>query len=568
MRRIWPLAMLVSLGTHGAFLAGAQIIWGPKPLPAQKPPEARLEFAVQPIAASTADAAPMASEAAAAESASGHRVGRSAIPESKAQASGPASVAAALLPVAADAVTAAETLVDSVLPILPNAVQATADPAGGQPAQEAVLPTYQALAGRPASAAAAQGPLGADIVTGAKPLVTTALTSLPYSDAAAAPPMALASDAVREDDLSVPSALRIAPNPVRAGAARVSGQSATDIEIPQSVAPIGRPAFATATLLSLAADVAAAARPFGQTMQGILPDLRPAMAADPESELAPPLPPPSEHGTATLAWSGNRGTLDALSLAAVQAFMQPGDLAATNVNSGRLRDGVAATLSAVPCARLQTTFDPETGSLELRGHLPDEALRAPVIAALQAQVGSDLPVRDRLQLLPRPQCQVLGEIANAGLAQSTEQDTNPRVVGPDTFVRNYDLRAGQRLVFDMTAPDYPAFIYVDYFDKAGNVLHMQPNEQVPAMLSAPKSTLSVGQSAPGLPALHLVVGPPFGQEIAVALATSVPLYEGVRPTVEPAEPYLQALSAAIAEARSTTPDFKGEWVYFLVTTAP
>ena len=476
MRRMWPLAMLVSLGTHGALLAGAQIIWGPKPLPAQRPSDARLEFAVQPVAASTADAGRVATEAAIAKSAGGQRVGGSAIPLSVAQASRPASATASSVPFAVDAVTAG--------------------------------------------------------------------------------------------DLSGPSALPVSPNSVQAIAGRASGQRTDEVEIPQSVALASRPASATAPSVSFATDAVAAARPTGRTALPVLPDLRPALAAAPESKPAPPLPPPSERSTASLAWSGDQGTLDPLSLAAIQAFMQPGDLATSDVNSGRLRDGIAATLSAVPCARLQTSFDPETGSIELRGHVPDDGLRAPVLAALQAQVGSAVPVRDRLRLLPRPQCQVLGAIVQTGLAQSTEQDTNPRVVGPDTFVRNYDFRAGQRLVFDMTAPDYPAVIYVDYFDATGNVLHMQPNDQVPTVLSAPESTLSVGQSAPGVPALKLIVGPPFGQEIAVAFATSVSLYEGVRPTVEPAEPYLQFLSAAIANARSSTPDFKGEWVYFLVTTAP
>jgi hypothetical protein len=142
------------------------------------------------------------------------------------------------------------------------------------------------------------------------------------------------------------------------------------------------------------------------------------------------------------------------------------------------------------------------------------------------------------------------------------------VSGADTIVRDYTLAEGQRLVFDMTAPDYPAIVYVDYFDAAGAVLHMQPNDQVPAVLSPAKSTLAVGQDAPGVPALQLRVGPPFGQEIAVAFAASVPLYDGVRPTVEPAGPYLEFLKQAVADARAKTPDFKGEWVYFFVTTTP
>ncbi|MES2666180.1 MAG: hypothetical protein V4712_08780 [Pseudomonadota bacterium] len=425
MRRVWPLAIAVSVGTHGALLAGVALQWGAQDFAPQARPEARLNITDQPVTASTAKPAALAPEAANAASPKGAVVGDAAIPQ---------SIATPLLP------------------------QATV-------ARPVAVPPATPAAALPADLAAA-------VPSPGTPLPAAALNA-----AAAAP-------------------------------AAVTGQPA------------------------------------------------PSLAAQ------------GERGTASLAWTGGDAALDPVSLAAIQAFMQPGDLATSGTNAGQVRDGIAATLAAVPCARLQTSFDPETGSLDLRGHLPEDGLRAPVLAALQAQVGSGIPVTDRLRLLPRPQCQALTAIADVGLAQSTEQDTNPRVVGADTFVRDYSLTAGQRLVFDMTAPDYPAVIYVDYFDAAGSVLHMQPNDQVPAVLSPAKSTLAVGQDAPGVPALQLIVGPPYGQEIAVAFAASVPLYAGVRPTVEPAAPYLEFLKQAVAQARANTPDFKGEWVYFFVTTAP
>lgn len=425
MQRVWPLAIAVSLGTHGALLAGVALQWGAQDFAPQARPESRLNISDQPVTASTAKPAALIPEAASAASSKGAVVGDAVIAQSAAVALEPQGVIAR--PVAAAAASPATTLPADV---------ATAIPRPGTPLPAAAL-------------------------------------------------------------------------------------------------------FATA-----AAPAAAAGQPI------------------------PSLAPPSERSTASLAWTGSDVALDPVSLAAIQAFMQPGDLAASGTNAGQLRDSVADTLAAVPCARLQTSFDPETGRLELRGHLPEDGLRAPVLAALQAQVGVGIPVTDRLRLLPRPQCGALAAIADVGLAQSTEQDTNPRVIGADTFVRDYNLTAGQRLVFDMTAPDYSAVIYVDYFDAAGSVLHMQPNDQVPAVLSPPKSTLAVGQDAPGVPALQLIVGPPYGQEIAVAFAASVPLYSGVRATVEPAAPYLEFLKQAVAQARADNPGFKGEWVYFHVTTAP
>ena len=68
------------------------------------------------------------------------------------------------------------------------------------------------------------------------------------------------------------------------------------------------------------------------------------------------------------------------------------------------------------------------------------------------------------------------------------------------------------------------------------------------------------------PFLNITIGPPYGQEIAAACAASSPLYDGLRPLSDPAGPYLEWLKARVAEARAKDPNFKGEWVYFFVST--
>lgn len=277
---------------------------------------------------------------------------------------------------------------------------------------------------------------------------------------------------------------------------------------------------------------------------------------------APTLELPAEKGTASLAWSGD-GSMDPVSLAAIQAFMQPGD---ATQNTETVRDGISAVLASVPCARLQTVFVPETGELQLRGHIPDPDMRGPILEALKAQVGTAIPVSDDLLILPRPQCGALSGIANVGLPQSTDQTTNPRVVGPSGFARNYTYTNGQRLTLDLTAPDYDGYIYVDYFTADGNVLHLQPNTVVPLEFAAAQSEQSVGKTRDDKPFLELTVAPPYGQEIAAAFASSIPLYDGLRPIQEPADAYLEFIKERVAIARAENPDFKGEWVYFFIST--
>jgi hypothetical protein len=215
---------------------------------------------------------------------------------------------------------------------------------------------------------------------------------------------------------------------------------------------------------------------------------------------------------------------------------------------------------------LQLSFNPETAVLELRGHLPDNGLRAPVLAALQAQMGRDIAVSDQMRLLPRPQCGALSGISTVGLPQSTDQITNPLLLGADAQARVLSYSGGEKLFFDLTAPDYPAYVYVDYFDAAGDVIHLSPNATVPLQVARPKSALRVGTNSPEDPGLQITVGPPYGQEIAVAFAASSPLYEGLRPLSEAAPGYLDFLREQIATAKAQDTDFKGEWVYFLIET--
>lgn len=268
---------------------------------------------------------------------------------------------------------------------------------------------------------------------------------------------------------------------------------------------------------------------------------------------------------AALAFAGGGdGDIDPVSLAAFQSFVRPGDVGGS---ADGLRDGVSALLAQVPCARLQVGFDPDSATLQVNGHVPEADLRAPVLAALQAKMGADITISDKILILPRPQCGALTGIAKVGLPQSTDQITNPLLIGADTHTRVLDFVADDRLFFDLTAPDYDAYIYVDYFDAGGNVLHLVPNDRTPLRLVAAETAFRVGASAPEDEGLQIFIGPPYGQEIAVAFAASAPLYYGLRPLQEPTVAYLEWLRTRVAKARDTNPDFKGEWVYFFVTTA-
>ncbi len=327
-----------------------------------------------------------------------------------------------------------------------------------------------------------------------------------------------------------------------------------------------RPADLNAPTLPAVADSATdlAALPDTATaLPAAVPDATAATQAQPDAPQAIAVPATGDRMVAALAFSGTDAQIDPASLTAIASFMQPGDTAA---QSDETHDALTAILTSVPCARLQAEFNPETGSLDLRGHVPDPAMKGPVLAALQAQLGSAITVNDAMLILPRPQCGALAGIADVGLPQSQDQNTNPRLIGADAQARAYDYATGQTLVLDLAAPDYDAYVYVDYFAADGSVIHLVPNDTVPLRLRPAKSAMRVGAPDADEPFLNITIGPPYGQEIAAAFAASAPLYDGTRPLSEPAGPYLEFLKTRITAARAADPDFKGEWVYFFVST--
>lgn len=306
----------------------------------------------------------------------------------------------------------------------------------------------------------------------------------------------------------------------------------------------------------------ASARP--RDLPATHPDTRPVTAQHINAAYTAPIQPNAHKVKAALAFSGANGDVDPISIAAFQSFMQPGDIAA---KGDPLRDGISGLLAQVPCSRLQVGFDPETATLQINGHIPEGDLRAPVLAALRAQMGADIAVSDNILILPHPQCGALAGIAGVGLPQSTDQITNPLVVGQDTHAKVFTFIKGDLWSLNMVAPDYDAYIYLDYFDAGGMVLHVEPNELAPLRHAATQSIVqNIGGETDRGAGLRLVIGPPYGQEIAVAFAASQPLYDGLRPIQEPAAAYLEWLKTRVTQARADDPDFKGEWVYFFVST--
>ena len=541
---LWLLALLASAGLHLGVGLALPIILAPEPINDQPRPTSQVQIETQEVARS--DAAPVEpdSEAAASEAATGAELAQGAITQSRAEPLAAPTEAAMPAPT--------QGPVTAALPPPATPVAAVAAPATPV-AAVAVPATPVAAVAVPAAPVAALPPPATPVVAVAVPAAPAVAVSAPAAPIAASLPAAVPVTAslppvaeITASTAPVPEvAVSAAPAPVLlASAAPVAPLAAAVLNaaaLPPSAAPDARLAASTAPTTALPDSTAS------------------------QTSATPAIPPPAEKFTAELAFSGGAGAqIDAASLATIQSFMRPGDAQA---QSDQVRDAMQTLLESVPCSRLQAEFNPETGTIELRGHLPEDGLRGPVLAALQAQIGAGIQVTDSMLILPRPQCGALAGIGSVGLPQSTDQLTNPLLVGADAHARAYDYRQGDAMVLDLAAPDYDAYIYVDFFDAAGNVLHLVPNDTVPLTLHPAKSAMRIGAGEAGTPYLNITIGPPYGQEIAAAFAASAPLYDGLRPISEPAEPYLAWMAGQVAAARAADPEFKGEWVYFFVSTA-
>lgn len=607
--RLWLAAAAASLACHAALGLLVATATRPEPLSQQPAPQARLMLAAYDVQRADAVAARPASPAAPEAEVAAAALSQDAIPR----------VAAALRkPVAA---AATQALAPAPVPIAASAAPAARLAAASPPRAEApeaipAAPVLAALppddppiaAGLPEPAAAPALPLAPATATPALPpraeapeaiVAAPVLVALPPGDPAIGarlPPATNLGPTAPSPDRPVPSLPLIAvavpasavsqadrvvtaqaPQPdvleaavASAEAARAGRPVAVSVILGAPEVTAGRSApvgSAAASALQPPSVGAAIGKPPGQSLGARdapatpVPGTAPAEFADD----LPPAAPRAERIAAALAWSGGaEARVDPVSLAAIAAFVTGGDAALAA--GGSVRDGIAGLLAQVPCAQLQAAFDPEAGALELRGHVPEDDLRTPVLAALRAQVGASIPVVDRLLILPRPQCAALAGIAATGLPRSTEQDTNPLLVGPDAHARHFRYTEGERLIFEATAPDYDAWLYVDYFDAQGQVVHLAPNAEVRLERHPAKSVVQVGADRPDGGALRITIGPPYGQEIAAAFATSAPLYDGVRPTVEPAAAYLDWLAGQVATVRATDSGFRGEWVYYFVST--
>ena len=235
-----------------------------------------------------------------------------------------------------------------------------------------------------------------------------------------------------------------------------------------------------------------------------------------------------------------------------EAAPAPAPLPSPPSPSPTARMAVEREIRSLSCASVQ--IEPASGPVSsLAGFVASTADRDRVVSAAGGADARALAVR------PWPQCETLltfgGALADAHGLDVRVSHGQPAV-----------LTAGETLVIEITTPSYPSYLYVTHLQAGGDTFHMmQPQGVVPKRLP-PNTRVTLG--APPGPVFR--VGPPFGSEMIVAIASASPLFQDARPRTETEREYLTAFRLAFLERPQpgTPPRLVGAAITTFTTRAP
>lgn len=197
---------------------------------------------------------------------------------------------------------------------------------------------------------------------------------------------------------------------------------------------------------------------------------------------------------------------------------------------------IRSALRALPCALL--SVDEVNGRVLVSGTVAGEAALPAVRDALEHAAAGWAHGLDVAVAAPGL-CAPLALLAPAFAANAALAEPLRIGVSGGSL-----LHGGEPLILDLTAPAAPVQLRVDYFMADGSVVHLLPNPSEPGEPLDAGATRRLGERAAG--GRSWSVGPPFGRELVLTIATPSPLFASPRPEVEPAAVYLADLKRALA----------------------
>ena len=188
-----------------------------------------------------------------------------------------------------------------------------------------------------------------------------------------------------------------------------------------------------------------------------------------------------------------------------------------------------ADLQTLACGRV--TVEARGDQSVLSGYVATEAdlNRVKLIAASVPKTSLG-----NVFVAPWPQCEAL---------QTLEKPLQVAQRPAIDIGQSSDLHSGELLKIQVRSPAQISYLYVSYIQADGSVVHLvQPNGLVPQP-TLPNQTLEFGSGTDGKP--KFTVGPPFGREMIIAIASRSPLFEHALPAQQTERDYLSELRRAL-----------------------
>lgn len=302
---------------------------------------------------------------------------------------------------------------------------------------------------------------------------------------------------------------------------------------------------------------------------GLTPEI---YALDDAPAYAPPKP-----GRGRLAWAGGLALL-LVAGAGVAAWAVFGGRGGEETG-GQLvetaeapeNEVLALLLEGFDCARVSASAGAD-GTVRLAGFVASPAdLRAleTSVASLDDVRGVDSTVAVR----PWPFCAALSVLVDFAPGRGAAGGTVPNYAPPVIAFEDGagPLSEGQPLVFTVTAsPDFDGYLYVDYIDAEGGVIHMLPEPLHPDNIVYSGEPVQIGLDPvdAGINDRIWRVTAPLGTRMIMALSSPVPLFAAFRPVEEDAGDYLPELRATLATTRELGGALAYPGSYVFIETVP
>ncbi len=212
------------------------------------------------------------------------------------------------------------------------------------------------------------------------------------------------------------------------------------------------------------------------------------------------------------------------------------------------------------CALLESRLN-DNNSLEISGHIANPEFLQKLEQSL-AEVSRIQEIKTEVQPDLDPFCNVIRLYKQY---QNIGADNNHAIAlefnHPDRVYESKDLL----FINAISNTQSHGYLYVDFFDREGNVVHMLPSPLNPNNALAYREETVLGEKykvANDENKRSYEILPPFGAHVVATLFSESPLYDGLRPEFEEVDAYLNDLDAIL----KAMPDDRRPAVSFAVVS--